>query len=103
MPYKCWKANLTTQITLYYVFDTAAGSDGSLLTEDDMDRQTILGRALGSMKDELSAIGSVRIDTVAEKGSSLIDNIERYVRHNGIDMVIMGITEGNKSGTDTNG
>jgi len=81
-----------TQITLYYVYDTPAGSDGSLLTEDDLDRQTILGRALGSMKDDLSAIGSVQIETVAEHGSSLIDNIERYVRHNGIDMVIMGIT-----------
>ena len=85
-----------TSITLYYVFDTAAGSDGSLLTEDELDRQTILGRALGSMKDELSAIGSVQIETIAEHGSSLIDNIERYVRHNGIDMVIMGITGATK-------
>lgn len=84
------------QITLYYVFDTATGSDGTLLTEDDLDRQTILGRALGSMKDELTAIGTVRIETVAEQGSSLIDNIERYVRHHGIDMVIMGITGATK-------
>lgn len=84
------------QITLYYVFDTPSGTDGTLLTEDDLDRQTILGRALGSMKDELMAIGTVRIETVAEQGSSLIDNIERYVRHHGIDMVIMGITGATK-------
>jgi len=85
-----------TQITLYYVYDKAAGSDGSVLTEDELDRQTILGRALGSMKDELSAIGSVHIETVAEHGSSLIENIDRFVRHNGIDMVIMGITGATK-------
>lgn len=84
------------QITLYYVFDTPSGTDGTLLTEDDLDRQTILGRALGSMKDELTAIGNVKIETVAEQGSSLIENIERYVRHHGIDMVIMGITGATK-------
>jgi nucleotide-binding universal stress UspA family protein len=29
---------------------------------------------------------------VAEEGDSLVNSVERYVRHNGIDVVIMGIT-----------
>ena len=83
-------------IILYYVFDNAAGSDGTLLTEDDMDRHTIIGHALGNMKLELAAYGNTPIETVAEFGTSLVENIERFVRHHGIDMVVMGITGATK-------
>ncbi|MBA4166636.1 MAG: universal stress protein [Chitinophagaceae bacterium] len=84
-------------IILYNVFDKiAAGSDGSLLTETDDDRKKILNQALAQLEIELHEISSVRIQYVAEEGGSLVDNIERYIRHNGIDIVIMGITGATK-------
>ncbi|WEK35143.1 MAG: universal stress protein [Candidatus Pseudobacter hemicellulosilyticus] len=81
-------------IILYNVHDKiAVGSDGSLLTETEDDRVTILNQALQNLKAELSALApSVNIQFVAEVGSSLVENIERYVRHHGINLVIMGIT-----------
>lgn len=84
------------KVVLYYVFSTAAGADGSLLTEDEIDRQTILGHALNNMKAEISAFGNVEIETVAEYGSSVVENIQRYVRYHGVDMVVMGITGATK-------
>jgi nucleotide-binding universal stress UspA family protein len=82
------------KIILYNVSDKiAAGSDGSLLTEDDDDRALILNSALSQLKDEIAPFaGGASIDTVLEYGSSLVENMERYVRHYDIDMVIMGIT-----------
>ncbi len=82
------------KIILYNVSDKiAAGSDGSLLTEDDDDRALILNSALSQLKDEIAPFaGGTSIDTVLEYGSSLVENMERYVRHYDIDMVIMGIT-----------
>jgi len=80
-------------IILYNVYDRIApGSDGSLLTETDDDRKRILSDALAQLEIELHEISSVKIQYIAEEGNSLIENIERYVRHNGIDIVIMGIT-----------
>lgn len=81
-------------IILYNVSDKiAAGSDGSLLTETDDDRTLILGNALQQLKEEIQPLaGSTVITCVLEEGSSLVDNMERYVRHYDIDMVIMGIT-----------
>jgi nucleotide-binding universal stress UspA family protein len=81
-------------IILYNVSDkVAAGTDGSLLTESDNDRNIILGNALLQLKDEIQPFaGGAQIDTVLEYGSSLVENMERYVRHYDIDMVIMGIT-----------
>lgn len=80
-------------IILYNLHDVvAAGSDGSLLTETENDRLTILTEALENLKSELLTLGNVKIDIVLEAGSSLVDSLERYVRHHGIDLVIMGIT-----------
>ena len=82
------------KIILYNVSDKiAAGSDGSLLTETDEDRTLILGTALEQLKIELLTIAkTASIECVLEAGSSLVENMERYVRHQNIDMVIMGIT-----------
>lgn len=82
------------RIILYNVFDKlATGVDGSPLTETDDDRAVVLGSAIQQLKEEmLAAAPGVAIDTVLELGSSLVDNLERYVRHHGIDLVIMGIT-----------
>src|SRR5688500_12316470 len=80
-------------IVLYNIFDKlAAGSDGSLLTETDEDRKKVLNQALANLEIELHEISSVKIEYVAEEGSSLVESIEKYVRYHGIDIVIMGIT-----------
>lgn len=80
-------------IILYNVFDKLApGSDGTPLTETDNDRKIVLTQALKNLELELSELTDVTIEYVAEEGTSLVDNIKRYVRHNGVDVVIMGIT-----------
>jgi nucleotide-binding universal stress UspA family protein len=82
-----------TTIILYNLYDKLApGSDGTPLTETDDDRTKILNQALQNLEIELHEISTVRIQYVAEEGSSLVDSIEKYVRYNGIDVVIMGIT-----------
>jgi nucleotide-binding universal stress UspA family protein len=82
------------KVILIHVSDKiTGGSDGSPLTEDDDDRRVILNQALQQMKDELApAAGTVPVEFATEKGSSLVDTLQRYVRHQAIDMVIMGIT-----------
>ena len=81
-------------IILYNQHDlVAAGSDGSLLTETENDRMIVLTEALNNLKAELIALApQAKIEIVAEAGSSLVDNLDRYVRHHGIDLVVMGIT-----------
>ena len=86
-----------TTIILYNTYyKLSPGSDGSLLTESDEDRKKILNQALRNLEIELHEISTVRIEYVAEEGSSLVDSIERYVRYNGINFVIMGITGATK-------
>ena len=80
-------------VVLYNIFDKLApGSDGSLLTETDEDRKKVLNQALANLEIELHEISSVKIEYVAEEGSSLVESIEKYVRYHAIDIVIMGIT-----------
>lgn len=80
------------KVILIHVSDKiTGGSDGSPLTEDDNDRGAILYNALLHMKEELSP-GNVQVECATEKGSSLVDTLQRYVRHQAIDLVIMGIT-----------
>ena len=82
----------TTSI-LYNIYDRLApGSDSSLLTETDEDRKKVLNQALANLEIELHEISTVRIQYVAEEGNSLVESIEKYVRYNGINVVIMGIT-----------
>ena len=86
-----------TTIILYNTYyKLSPGSDGSLLTESDEDRKTVLNQALRNLEIELHEISTVRIEYVAEEGNSLVDSIERYVRYNGINFVIMGITGSTK-------
>lgn len=81
------------KIILIHVSDKiTGGSDGSPLTEDDDDRRVILGQALTQLKEELLAVANVPIEFAMEKGSSLVEALSRYVRHQAIDLVIMGIT-----------
>lgn len=80
-------------IILYNLTDKiAVGSDSSPLTEGKNDRFIILHAALSNVKTELDQLATVPVELVIEEGSSLTDNLERYVRLHGIDLIIMGIT-----------
>jgi nucleotide-binding universal stress UspA family protein len=80
-------------IILYNVSDEiAAGSDGTPLADDEHSRHKIMELALESVKTELSKITQTQITCVAEEGTNLIDSIDRFARHNDVDMIIMGIT-----------
>ena len=80
-------------IVLYHVYDKiTAGSDGSPLSDTDNEKQLVLRTALQSLKEDLSSLSPVSIEFHAEEGGSLIDTMKKYVRHNAIDMIIMGIT-----------
>ncbi len=82
-----------TTIILYNLYDRIApGTDGTPLTETDEDRKTVLHQALDNLEIELHEISTVRIQYVAEEGTSLVESVERYVRYNAIDVVIMCIT-----------
>jgi len=69
-----------------------AGSDGSPLTETKRDRRIILQQALAHVADEMRSLANVEIEFAIEEGSSLVETLDRYVRHQGIHMIIMGIT-----------
>ena len=80
-------------IILYNLTDKIAlGSDSSPLTEDKNDRFTVLQAALNNLKGELGEVSEVTVESVVEEGSNLTDCLERYVRYNGIDLIVMGIT-----------
>ena len=80
-------------IVLYNLTDALAlGSDSSPLTEDKSDRFTILQAALNNLKTDLKDFSDTPVQTVVEEGSSLTENLARYARHHGIDLIIMGIT-----------
>ncbi|PWT99716.1 MAG: hypothetical protein C5B52_10160 [Bacteroidetes bacterium] len=68
-----------------------SGSDGTPLFNDPDARKKIAEVALESVKTELLTIEKVRIECVAEQGD-FVDNIEAFIKHHGIEMVIMGIT-----------
>ncbi len=83
-------------LILYNVFDTLEyGSDGSPLgTEGDEDasRKAIVELALASVQSELSTITSARISLVAEEDNRFLDTLEKYVKKNNIQLIIMGLT-----------
>ncbi len=80
-------------VILYHVFDKiSGGSDGSPLNNTDNDKQIVLNAALENLKDELNGLSPVTLEYAAEEGGSLVEKMKRYVRHNAIDMIIMGIT-----------
>lgn len=80
-------------IILYNLSDEyAAGSDGSPTSDDEHSRRKIMELALESIRIDLSRITDSQITCVAEEGSSLIDSIDNFARHNGVDLIVMGIT-----------
>lgn len=100
-------AHLTTLVNdahliLFNVFDSLeTGSDSSPLSsdaEEDAGRKIIMELALESVKTELSAITGVRITCVAEENKHFLDTLEKYVRNNDIQLIIMGITGATRLG-----
>jgi nucleotide-binding universal stress UspA family protein len=83
-------------LILYNVFDTLEyGSDSSPLGtdgEEDASRKAIVELALASVKTELSAITNARITLVAEEDNRFLDTLEKYVKNNNIQLIIMGLT-----------
>ena len=87
------------ELILYNVFDNIeAGSDGTPLQSDDEGRKAIMEFALQSIKKQLSSITEANISIVAEEEDHFVDSLERYVRHNGIQLIIMGITGSTRLG-----
>lgn len=78
-------------LVLYYVYNpVTAGSDGTPLSVNDDDRKTIALAALQNIRQSIASKKNVTIDLVVEAGN-LVENIEKYVKHHAIDIVIMGI------------
>jgi nucleotide-binding universal stress UspA family protein len=87
------------ELILYNVFETIeAGSDGSPLQSDDTARKSIMEFALQSVKKQLASITDAKISIVVEEDDHFVDSLERYVRHNGIQLIVMGITGATRLG-----
>lgn len=79
------------RVIFYHVFNkVAAGDDGTPLQNDLEARRNVVHLALNNLANELSP--GKPVDIVAEEGSSLTDNLTRYVRHRETDIVVMGLT-----------
>jgi nucleotide-binding universal stress UspA family protein len=88
-----------SHLILYNVFDTLeVGVDGSPLENEDEARQAIMELALQSVRSELSAFSDVRISCVAEEDNHFVNALEKYVLHNKVQLVIMGITGATRLG-----
>ncbi len=86
-----------SQLILYNVFDTLEyGSDSSPLNtvddNEDASRRAIVELALQSVRTELSGITKSPITCVAEENNRFLDTLEKYVRNNNIQLIVMGTT-----------
>jgi nucleotide-binding universal stress UspA family protein len=81
------------EIILYNVSDKfATGSDSSPVEDDQHARRKIMELALESIKNDLSSITPANIKCVAEEDDDFLDALDRFSRHNSVDMIVMGIT-----------
>jgi nucleotide-binding universal stress UspA family protein len=87
------------ELIVYNVFETIeAGSDGSPLQSDDTARKSIMEFALQSVKKQLASITDAKISIVVEEDDHFVDSLERYVRYNGVQLIVMGITGATRLG-----
>lgn len=83
-------------VTLYYVYETiVAGSDGTPLLIDPDARKNVAIVALNNLKTEIENISKIPVEIVAEEGR-LAPCLEKYVKQNEIDLIVMGITGSSK-------
>jgi len=81
------------ELILYNVSDEfATGSDSSPVEDDQHSRRKIMELALESIRTDLSSITAANIRCVAEEDDDFIDALDRFARHNSVDLIIMGIT-----------
>ncbi|HLK28451.1 MAG TPA: universal stress protein [Puia sp.] len=81
------------EIILYNVFDKIeAGSDGTPLESDDEGRKSVIELVLNSLKADIAKLTNADISVLAEEDDYFVDSLERYVRHQDVDAIIMGIT-----------
>lgn len=86
------KAIPGSSLTLYYSYEVLnSGSDGTPLLVDGDARKVIATGALTNLKAELGDAAGVTISIAVEPGR-LSANLEKYVAHLGIDLIVMGIT-----------
>lgn len=86
-----------SEIVLYNVFTSIeAGSDGTPLDSDNGERMSVMELALQSVRTELSGITSSQISCVAEESDNLVESLDNYVKHQGVQLIIMGITGANR-------
>ncbi len=80
-------------LILFNVFSTIeAGSDGTPLDVDDNDRKAVMQVALQSVKTELSNITTSGMSCVVVESNNFVDSLEKYVKANDIQAIVMGIT-----------
>jgi nucleotide-binding universal stress UspA family protein len=80
-----------SRLVFYHAFTRlAAGSDGTPLQNNLEGRRKVVEMALGNLVHEISP--SLNAEYVAEEGDSLTDNLVRFVRHQGADLIVMGLT-----------
>lgn len=80
-----------SKVIFYHVYNkVVAGDDGTPLQNDSDSRRNVMNLALQNLGKELSP--GTEIGIVAEEGGNLTDSITRYVRHNGADLIVMGLT-----------
>ena len=89
-----YAAQLTTDITdakiiLYNVYDKIIFSTSRDIEQNS--RKNIAENELNELKASLPVSDKATVSTVAEEGS-LVENIEKFVAHNSVDIIIMGIT-----------
>ncbi len=77
------------EIILYHAYSTISFS--ALTDREEGSRKMVTESELNALKDQLKPSANQKIIIDSEEGS-FIDNVEKYVLSNNIDMVIMGIT-----------
>ncbi len=88
---------VNASVVLYNAFDAVStGADGTTVFSDEDARLTISNAALIAMKAELSDYADgTDIAILAEEGD-LIDNLQKLVHHQPVDLIIMGMNGATK-------
>ncbi|HEX5668749.1 MAG TPA: universal stress protein [Chitinophagaceae bacterium] len=80
-----------SSVTIFNSFDKiAAGSDGTPLFSDPDTRRNISLIALENLKNSILDNRNIDVRLVAEEGS-LVNNLEKLVKDDQVDMIVMGI------------
>ncbi len=83
-------------VILYYVYETIiTGSDSSPLLVDPDARKHLALVALSNLRRELESVTTVPVEVIAEEGR-LSEALEKFVKRNEIDLIVMGITGSSK-------